>query len=191
MGAWRTRVAVLALVALVAAGCGGDDDEAVPTEPPAVEPPPEEPAETAERTNEEAGYRLHYPADWHVNEGDVAEPCSFFDRDPFEVPEATEFIDVAVLVSREPVPLDAIVGEDPTRTVLDEKDTEIAGNRAVRIESEATGEGLLDAGTRFYQVVVEADGESIVLSTYEVGDLDYEGNKEAVDEPADSLELLG
>ena len=158
----------------------------------ATEPTVEDlPDRTATCTNEASGYRVSYPEDWHVNDGGVAEPCSYFHPEPFEVPEATEFLDVAVLVSREPVPLDVVTGEDPTRTVLDSEETEIAGNPAVRMEVEATGEGLLDRGTRSYQVVVGLDGESLILSTFDVGDLDYERNKQAVDELADSLELIG
>lgn len=107
------------------------------------------------------------------------------------MPEATEFFDVAVVVSREPVPLDVIAGDDPSQAVLEREEAEIAGSRAVRIEAEATGEGLYPAGTRHYQVAVEADGETVLLSTFEVGGLDYERNKEVVDEMADSLELLG
>ena len=81
-----------------------------------------------------------------------------------------------------------LLGDDRTRTVLEQEATEIGGRDAVRVEAESTGEGLLDAGVRFYQVAVAADGESVILSTYDLGDLDYERNKQVVDELADSLE---
>lgn len=188
MGAWGRGLVVIVLAGLPAAGCGGGGDgNGVATEPTLEEPA----AETADCTNEASGFRLEYPADWHTNDGDVGEPCSFFDPEPIEVPEATEFFDVAVIVSREPVTLDVIAGEDPSRTVLEREETEIAGGRAMRMEIEATGQGLLDRGTRSYQVVVDADGESLIVSTFDVGDLDYGRNKEIVDQMADSLELIG
>lgn len=167
----RRHAVSLALAwGLLSAGCGGE--------------------KTAACTNEASGYRVQYPADWYTNKGDPTEPCSFFHSEPFEVPEGTEFLDVGALVGREPVPFDVVAGEDPSRTVLEEEETEIAGNRAVRLESEATGEGLLDRGTRFYEVIVEVDGESLIVSTFDLGDLDYERNKEVVDEIAAGLELL-
>jgi hypothetical protein len=188
MGTWGWWLVAIALAGLPAVGCGGGGDG----NGVATDPTPEEPtAETAECTNEASGYRVEYPADWHTNDGGAGEPCSFFDPEPVEVPEATEFFDVAVIVSREPVTLDVIAGEDPSRTVLEREETQIAGGRALRMEIEATGQGLLDRGTRSYQVVVDVDGESLIVSTFAVGDLDYGRNKEIVDQMADSLELIG
>jgi hypothetical protein len=204
-----TFAVLLTAAALLLAGCGADDEPEAPPEPPAAEPeppeeppepeppdepaePPDEPAETATCTNEEAGYSIEYPADWHVNEGDDAEPCSFFDPEPIDVPEATEFFGAAVLVSLEPVAAEEIVeGPDPTREVLEREETEIAGQRAFRMESESTGDGLLDAGIRYYQVVVVVDGESLIVSTYDLEEHDYDRNREVVDEMAESLELTG
>lgn len=208
------RIARLALTAVLAAAlliaCGADDDAGVqpPQEPPPAEtePPdtdpvetepvetePADPAtETASCTNEEAGFTVQYPADWHPNEGDVAQPCTFFDPEPFEVPEATEFFGAAISVRREPIAAEDLVeGPDPTREVLEREETEVAGQRAFRVESESTGDGLLDAGVRFYQVVVVLDGDSLIVETYDLDDHDYERNREVADEMADSLELQG
>lgn len=204
---------VLLLSATLLAACGGDDDADVqpPQEPPPaetepsdtdpvetdpvetdpVETEPDEPAtETAACTNEEAGYTVQYRADWHPNEGDVAQPCSLFDPEPFEVPEATEFFGAAISVRREPIAAEDLVeGADPTREVLEREETEIAGQRAFRIESESTGDGLLDAGVRSYQVIVVVDGESLIVETYDLDEHDYEQNREVVDEMAESLQL--
>jgi hypothetical protein len=196
------------LAAALLAACGADDDQEVQppqeappaeTEPPDTDPvetepvetePADPPAETASCTNEDAGYTVQYPADWHPNEGDVAQPCSFFDPEPFEVPEATEFFGAAISVRREPIAAEDLVeGPDPTREVLEREETEIAGQRAFRIESESTGDGLLEAGVRYYQVIVVVDGESLIVETYDLDEHDYEQNREVVDELAESLQL--
>jgi hypothetical protein len=205
-------VLLASLALLVLAGCGGDEEADAPatpqptgTEPGEVEPPePTEPVETepAETepgegdttscTNEEAGFRVDYPADWYTNdETGPVQPCTFFDSEPFEVPVATEFFGAAVAVSRQPVAAEEILeGVDPTREVLEREETEVAGQRAFRMEAESTGDGLLDAGVRYYQVVVAVNGESLILATYDLDEQDYERNREVVDEMADSLELL-
>jgi hypothetical protein len=191
---------LLALVALLAVGCGADDQEAEPGEPPPATEPvepgepeeptePEEPRETATCENEEAGYRVEYPADWHANEGDVAPPCSFFDPEPFDVPEATEFFGAAISVSRQPVSAEQIAGEGIAMRILESEEIEVAGRPAYRLETEQTGEGLLDAGVRSYLVVVDLNGESMLIATYDLPDHDYERSREVVDEMAESLEL--
>lgn len=202
----RIALALLAtLGVLTLSACGGDDEpEVQPPEAPVTEtePPdtggeegpaetePDPAGETSSCTNGEAGYALEYPADWHTNEGDGVAPCSFFEPEPFEVPEATEFFP-AVSVSREPVAAEQVVeGPDPTREVLEREETEVAGRRAFRMEARTTGEGLLDAGVRYHQVVVDVEGESLILSTYDLEDRDYERNREVLDGMVDSLELL-
>jgi hypothetical protein len=202
-GMARVALALLLSAALLAfAACGADEEPEVqpPEAPPPAETEPPEPdpaetddlaAETITCTNEEAGYTVEYPADWHTNEGDGPQACSYFDPEPIEVPEATEFFGAAVLVSREPVAAEDLVeGPDPTREVLEREETEVAGQRAFRIESESTGDGLLDAGVRYYEIVVVLDGESLILSTYDLEEHDYERNREVVDEMAASLQLL-
>lgn len=189
----------LLLAAALLAGCGADEtDEAGAPEPPVTGTAPvdtgpvEEPAER-QRCESEQGYTVEFPGDWHTNEPDAPAPaCTFFDPDPLDVPEATEFFGAAVTVSREPVAAEEIVeGPDPSREVLSREETEVAGQRAFRIEAESTGEGLFDAGVRSYQVIVVVDGESLILSTYDFEDQDYERNREVVDEMAASLELTG
>jgi hypothetical protein len=192
---------LLAAALLTFVACGGEEEADAPAPPtPAetepvdteTEPVEPEPADTAPCTNEEAGYTVEYPADWHTNEDDVVAACTFFDPDPIEVPEATEFFGAAVTISREPVAAEAVVeGPDPTREVLEREETEVAGQRAFRIESESTGDGLLDAGVRTYQIVVVVDGESLILSTYDLEEHDYERNREVVDEMAATLQLTG
>src|SRR5690606_21358777 len=44
------------------------------------------PALTNSCVNPREGYSVSYPAGWHVNPGDVLDPCSLFDPDPIDVP---------------------------------------------------------------------------------------------------------
>ena len=46
--------------------------------------------------DEAQGYDVEYPADWYVSRGRLA--CSFFDPDPFTVPEASDFSGTALEV---------------------------------------------------------------------------------------------
>lgn len=186
--------------ALLLAACGGDDEEAQPgPEPPPpgtvlppAEPPPTEPppAEAASCTNDDGGFSVEYPADWHTNEEGPAPACTFFDPEPIEVPEATDFFGAAVTATRQPVAAEEVLeGVDPSREVLEREVIQVGGQRAFRMEAESTGEGLLDAEIRYYQVVVAVDGESIILATYDFEEDDYERNREVVDRMAESLRL--
>ena len=148
-----------------------------------------EPALTQRCDNAERGYTVRYPEGWHANRGDVSEACSFFHPEPFELPEQTEAPDVAVSISREPVPFDQVAGESPAIRISEREETEIDGRAAVSRVTEATGDGLLPAGVRGYQYLVDLDGETMILSTYDVGDLDFERNRDVLDRMAEALRL--
>jgi hypothetical protein len=192
----RFVVATLA-ASLAAAGCGGAAGEGVETgaEPEAeVTTGPVEPyvpPGLTECTNDQAGYALSYPSDWHTNENGAAPACTYFSPEPVQVPDATESYRVPVTVSRELVPLDALASGDPSREILSHKQAKIAGSRAFRLEVRSTGVGLLPPSIRYYQVAVAVDGETIVLSTHAVEGLDYGRNKQVVDVIAENLQLTG
>jgi len=194
-------VLVLLLASALLVGCGAEEETAEPDPaPPATEPqePATEPQEPGEPTgemqactNREQGYTVEYPADWHTNEPDHPSPaCRYFDEEPIDVPEATEFFGAAITISREPVAAEELLeGGDPGREVLSREEFEVDGRRAFRVESESTGEGLLDAGVRFYEVIVVANGESVILTTYDFDEHDYDANREVLDRMAETLRL--
>lgn len=184
---------VFALALLV--GCGGGED-VVETEGAAatgatgatgaVETTTELPQRCE---NPQGGYSVGYPDEWHTNPGDVAEPCAFFHPEPFEVPEATEPAGIAISIGRDPVAFDDVAGEDLATRILERERVSIDGRRAVRREIEATGEGLHPAGVRGYQYLVDLDGETIIMSTYEVDGLDYARNRAVLDAIAPTLRI--
>lgn len=194
----------LVLAAAVVGACGGDGDGAATTSPPPTttgetgstttdgdtgDGEDGSGGETTGCTNEQYGFTVRYPADWHTNAGDVVPACSFFHPEPFEVPEATEATGFAIMARREPVAIERITGNGLGTNVLEREEVEVAGRPAVRRETEATGEGLFPAGLRATQYLVDLDGETLVLETYAVEELDYERNVEVLDDLAETLEL--
>jgi hypothetical protein len=201
----RPLLALLAVLALLGLGaCGNDAEEAPPPSPPAeevipappedAEPPPtpqdEEPPEAAVRecTNEPDAYTVEYPQDWEINAGDTEPPCSYFDPDPIDLPEAQEApLDIAVSIRREPANLDRVSGEDPTIEVLERETTEVDGRDAIHRLTESTGGGLRPEGIRAYQYLVDLAGETLIASTYDVDGEDFDANREVLDAMMESL----
>ena len=66
--------------------------------------------------------------------------------------------------------------------VLCRSETTVAGVRAVRLETETTGEGLLERGTRQLAYVLDRDGAAWILqTTSRRGDGDYEARKNVLE----------
>lgn len=139
-------------------------------------------AETAECVNEADGYVIRYPASWDVNAGDILAPCSLLDPEPIEIPEASEIpLEIAVIIGVEPVPFQILSRDVLGRRDLLRHQTTVDGRSAVRLESETTGEGLYDAGIRFYQVAVDLGDRTFVAATYEVGLLPLDAKRALLD----------
>jgi hypothetical protein len=162
----RSRWALAGLFsALALVGCGSE-------EPVAEEPGSEtgEPARVwASCTNERAGYEIRYPEDWHTATLDGEFECSFFDPEPFEIIEGSEFPLTALQAfpaGEEGRTFDQLVEEyaDPLfERELSRDDATVAGFPAVRLETEATGQGLFDKGTRTVAYVIDRDVAAFVV----------------------------
>jgi hypothetical protein len=182
--AGRVRLLAAVVVAAVVTGCAAERDTATEPTTTAVAQP------AAERcTNEEDGYSVAFPASWHTNTGEVVAACSFFHPDEFEVPERTETLGVAILISREPVAFAAVAAEQPTRRDVTREELTVADRPAVRLEYVATSEGLLPEGTPVYEVLVDLDGSTLIASTQGLDDLDFDANKAVLDQMVESLRL--
>lgn len=193
---WALVLGPLLAVAVAAAAC---EPPAPPELPGEGEPTVQEPAaaaeamaETAECENEADGYTVRYPATWEVNAGDVLEPCSLFDPEPIRVPPASEIpLEIAVILGVEPVPFETLSGEVLGRRDLSREAATVDGRSAMRIEAETTGEGLHEAGIRFYQVVVDLDGRTFVATTYGTGSLALDVKQAIVDRMLDTVRFHG
>lgn len=192
----------LAAAAVALAACGGEDATEAETGTPretvtetvveteTVETDEGEGAQLAQRCESpEGGYAVRYPAGWHANEGDVTAACSFFHPEAFELPEATEPPPLAISISREPVPFARVTGDSPAIRVESSEQTEVAGRPAVRREVEATGDGLLPAGVRGEEYLVDLDGETLIASTHSRGELDFDENRSVLGRMVETLEL--
>lgn len=191
MSTRRVLLAAAAALLLAASACGGSSEgepETVTTETE-TETEASGGDELAERCeNPDAGYAVRYPAGWHTNDGSVTAPCSFFHPEPFELPEASEPPPLAVSISREPIALADLAGESPATRVLASEEVEVAGRPALRRETESTGDGLLPAGVRSLEYLVDLDGETLVAATRSHGGLAFERNGEVLQEMMATLE---
>lgn len=179
----RRLALLLAVTLLAGAGCADGDEQDTPERG-------EQTADTRRCTNEQAGYSIAYPADWHTNPGDVAPTCSYFDPQPIELPELPQDVAglAAISIRPEPVAFSRVTGEDPATRVLQRGELEIAGRPAVRRLTEATGEGLGPQGRRSYQYLLNLDGETLI-ATAAGGGRDFDANRELLDEMMRTLEL--
>lgn len=191
MSTRRVLLAAAAALLLAASACGGSSEgepETVTTETE-TETEASGGDELAERCeNPDAGYAVRYPAGWHTNDGSVTAPCSFFHPEPFELPEASEPPPLAVSISREPIALADLAGESPATRVLASEEVEVAGRPALRRETESTGDGLLPAGVRSLEYLVDLDGETLVAVTRSQSGLDFERNGEVLQQMVATLE---
>ncbi len=193
----RPLAVVLAVVLLATAGCG-DQEQAETTPPPpgtsaeTVTSPQrdEQMADTARCTNDQAGYSIEYPADWHTN-ADEPPTCTYFDPEPIELPERPRDVAglAAISIRREPVAFSRVTGQDRGTRVIERAELEIARRPAVRRLIEATGQALLPEGRRSYQYLVNLDGQTLIATADGRDDRDFDANRELLDEMMRTLEL--
>lgn len=125
-------------------------------------------------TAEADGFEVEYPVDWHTNDTSEAEPCRFFHPAPFEVQPDTEATEIAIVLRFTSAPFEQLTSatlEDPGGArLLAQEQTTVAGEEALRIETESTGEALLPAGTLAVQWFAEFGGRTMVAVTLDTID---------------------
>ena len=140
--------------------------------------------------NERLRLVIRYPDDWWTNAGTVAPPCRFFHPEPLELEPATEAPPTAVSIQSVERGVDSLVADvEGSTRVLSRSEEDVAGLRAVVLETEATGGGLYAAGTRTLAYYVDRGGGSLILSTSDAGDLDYDANREVLERMVRTLDL--
>lgn len=195
----------ITVVALAASACGSDEETAAPSDSTVTvvtsttSPTTSSSSTTAATaapsdwptcTSPGETYTVAYPPGWSTNSGRVSPPCTFFHPEPFQVPEATEVVDLAVTLRVEQVPFETVA--DPggeAQRELSRTETTVAGAPAVVVEAESTGDALLADGVRSYRYAVDLEGQTLVAVTYAVEGLDYGANKAVLDQMVESLTL--
>lgn len=192
---------------IVVAGACGDDDASdatrttTPTEAPtATETTTTRATNTATDadasslaqscTNPEAGYSLRYPEGWFTSTGDVVPPCRLFDVEEIDVEPATE-PDVPVTADVEPAAFDRIAEPDRNEEVVSRRETEIAGRRAIRLETSATEDApLRQAGALVTRWIVDLGREQTVVATARANaPVEYEEARDVLDAMIETLQL--
>ncbi len=181
---------VLGFALLLAAGACAPDDDGVAGSPT----PPDTPAPDQSCEAPQYGYRIHFPDDWHVNDIEQAKACSWFHPEPFELPEHTEVTEVAVMLAVEDGSFEerahALTDAPDVAEVLSEEEVTVAGEQAVRAETERSGEAFYPEGTTMTTYLVDWDDQILSAVTTSVADGEYASNVDVLDEMMDSLERV-
>jgi hypothetical protein len=167
-----------ALTVLLLAGCGSAaEPESAGTPSGAFSESMPIPTETAlawtECVNSSEGYAISYPSSWHTATLTPEDECAFFHPEPFEIVEGSEYPVTALeahWLEKErsfAQALDELTDPMFARTISREGYSE-AHFAGVVLETEATGAGLLDAGTRAYGYVLNVNGRAFLVQTTEL-----------------------
>lgn len=145
-------------------------------------------------TDQRQGYEIGYPQDWHAGSPNLQDECSLFDPQPFEIERGTEAPVVAMRVDDPQRPFaaarDRLADPDAERVLLREETT-VAGQEAIRFETEQTRDVLYPEGTMRYGYVINHDGTAFYVETLSIPDaeMNYERNKEVVDQAAGTVDF--
>lgn len=162
---------------------------------PSASPSPSGFPDAQRCTNEELGFEVAYPSDWHTNEEvavEFADPipaCTYFDEAAFEIPPNTSLPPaIGIAFGREPEP-----GSEPSGAeVLQRDQATVDGQPATVTEVEfAEADVFIEAGQRDYWYEIQLpDGSVLLARTSSSGDDDYEAHKAVLDRMMESLTLL-
>ena len=148
-------------------------------------------------------YSIGYPGGWYTTHLNAEQACEYFDPEPFEILEGTEFPPTALFVTMTLEPFDTYLEQltDPAFfDTIRREDTKVDGLDAVLIETVATGEGENEPGERRYGYVVQAACVAdecvksgrvfVVLATGLPGDERYDEFKSVADEAVQTVRFL-
>lgn len=159
-----------ALVCVLAVACAAPDPR--PSTPAPAPSSPMTVALTQRCANERHGFSVSYPAGWSTNDGSVLPACSVFHPAPVELPRESEIpFELAVVIGVENAAFDPAVRSSQWERVISSQRLKIADRDAVRVESEATGEGLAERGMRSVRYVVDlGNGRTLTATTNDTDD---------------------
>jgi hypothetical protein len=139
-------------------------------------------------TNEAFGLTVRFPARWHTNTGNGVPGCALFDPAPIQFDlEARVVPAVAVLMRREPLPLEAALARVLGQREVRQEATTVGGRRAVRLETDRPGLLAGPRGVRFYLYLIDLGDATLIASTNEAGMISYRIKTRILDEMMASL----
>lgn len=154
------------------------------------------PADPTSRCENPEGFSVVPPDGWVTNDGDVVEPCSQWNPEPFEVPDGTDERVAAITAYVDPVQYADAVSPEATAgtTDGDRAVTAVQGRQAVRLSYEADGDGFYPEGTPITLYAIDVAGSNgepatLFFDTVGTAPFDYDANVETLDRMMRTLEL--
>jgi hypothetical protein len=145
-------------------------------------------------TNRTLGFSIAYPGTWHTARLNPAGACLYFEPKPFRIPPNSDFTGTAleVLPSQQSYAgLLRTLTDRRFARVRSRSRTSVAGQPATRLETVATGEGLLSRGTRTYAYVIDRGRRpAFIVQTTRVGSASWAARKRILDRAVRTLRFL-
>ena len=191
----RTALVPLLALLLGISACGGGNSDAPPTSSTSStigSTTSGVPTSTASARCDHPTFSVEYPARWSTNDESEGDPCRWFHPEPFEVPENSEAVGLAISLRYDDVDFEFVT--DPKNNsdeVLDRRSTKVDGKTAVRMHTRSKGEGLLDAGVESVTWYVDMGAETFTGATHGVAEDGLETNAPILDSMMESLEFTG
>ena len=154
-------------------------------------PSSDKPSTLSQRcTNTAHGFSVSYPAGWYTNDKTVLPACSVFDSSPIDLPHQSEIpFELAVVIGVDATPFDRNPASSQWERVLSVERLTIQGAEALRMEVEATGEGLADRGMRTLRYAVDLGNRRTLTASTHNANSSYEENKRVLARMMDTIEL--
>ena len=190
MPAVRSLLGITAILMMSCTAPAPDPAPATTTTTQAAPAAQRDPAPSLSQRCTNSQYRLSvaYPAGWYTNDGSVVPACSAFDTKPVQVPRASEMpFEIPIVLAVQDVKVDDVTRSSQFERVLSRAAVTVAGREGVRVEVEASGEGLADKGMRTVRYVVALDNGRTLLATTHDRSGSYDRNQEILGRMMESL----
>lgn len=141
--------------------------------------------------NRGVGFRISYPAGWYTHHPAPEVACFFFDPRTFEYPPDDDVRPTALQVRPGGTFDEALDAATDPRVVeiIEREDLELAGRRAVRVETRTRSGGAYGAGTLTYAYILDREPRAFVVRTASAAEIDYEPWKRIVDRAVETMEF--
>ena len=144
--------------------------------------------QTKRCSNTTYGFSVSYPEAWRTNDGSVLPACSAFDPHPLVIPRDSEIpFELAVVFMAQQVPFQPTATSSQFERVLSSERLKVAGRNSLKVEVEATGEGLADRGMRSVRYEIDlGKGRTLVAVTHDANEA-YVRNREILSRMVQTL----